>query len=53
MNTDDKITVNDIRNIIVMIKSDLYCEEWNDTIEEKIDLLDEIDDLLCAYLDIE
>ena len=46
---DDIIRIEDMRNIIVLIKSDLYCEEWDDVIEQKIDLLDEVDDLLASY----
>jgi len=50
---DDKIKVQDIYNMIVVIKSDLYCQDWDDIIEQKIDILDEVEDLLSSYLDIE
>lgn len=52
MKKDDTIRVEDMRNLIVIIKSDLYCQDWDD-IEQKVDILDEVDDLLASYLDIE
>lgn len=52
MKKDDTIRIEDMRNWIVLIKSDLYCEEWDDVIEQKIDLLNEVDDMLSSYLDI-
>lgn len=53
MKKDDTIRVEDMRNLIVIIKSDLYCQDWDDVIEQKVDILDEVDDLLSFYLDIE
>ena len=53
MKKDDTIRVEDMKNLIVFIKSDLYCQDWDDVIEQKIDILDEVDDLLASYLDIE
>lgn len=50
---NDKIKIKDIYNLIVVIKSDLYCQDWDDVIEQKIDTLDEVEDLLASYLDIE
>lgn len=50
---DDKIKIKDVYNRIVVIKSDLYCQDWDDVIEQKINILDEVDDLLASYLDIE
>lgn len=53
MKKDDTIRVEDMKNLIVLIKSDLYCQDWDDVIEQKVDILDEVDDLLASYLDIE
>ena len=53
MKKDDTIRIEDMKNLIVLIKSDLYCQDWNDVIEQKVDILDEVDDLLASYLDIE
>lgn len=50
---DDKTKINDIYNLIVIIKSDLYCQDWDDVIEQKVDILDEVEDLLSSYLDVE
>ena len=53
MKKDDTIIVEDMKNLIMLIKSDLYCQDWNDVIEQKVDILNEVDDLLASYLDIE
>lgn len=53
MKKDDTIRVEDMKNLIMLIKSDLYCQDWDDIIEQKIDTLDEVEDLLASYLDIE
>lgn len=53
MKKDSSMMIEDVRNMIVLIKSDLYCEEWSDIIEEKVDILNEIDDLLASYEDID
>ena len=53
MKKDDTIRVEDMKNLIMLIKSDLYCQDWNDVIEQKVDILNEVDDLLASYLDIE
>ena len=50
---NNDMRIEDMRNWIVLIKSDLYCEEWDDIIEQKVDILDEIDDLLDSYQNIE
>ena len=50
---DEKMRIEEIRALIFLIKSDLYCEEWDDIIDEKTDILNDIDDLLIAYQDIE
>lgn len=50
---DDKTKINDIYNLIVIIKSDLYCQDWDEVIEQKVDILDEVEDLLSSYLDVE
>lgn len=53
MKKDDTIRVEDMKNLIMLIKSDLYCQDWNDVIEQKVDILNEVEDLLASYLDIE
>lgn len=53
MKKDDTIRVEDMKNLIMLIKSDLYCQNWNDVIEQKVDILNEVEDLLASYLDIE
>ena len=53
MKKDETIRVEDMKNLIMLIKSDLYCQDWNDIIEQKVDILNEVDDLLASYLDIE
>lgn len=53
MKKDDVIRIEDMKNLINIIKSDLYCQDWDDVVEEKIDILDEVDDLLSSYLDVE
>ena len=53
MKKDDTIRVEDMKNLIMLIKSDLYCQDWNDIIEQKVDILNEVEDLLASYLDIE
>ena len=53
MKKDDTIRVEDMKNLIMLIKSDLYCQDWNDVIEQKVDILNEVEDLLASYLAIE
>jgi len=53
MITDDKITIQDIREKIWSLKMDVVQGDYDeDEQESRIDILDELDDLCSAYLDL-
>lgn len=53
MNTDDKIKIQEIREMIWNLKMDVVQGNYDeDEQETRTDILDELDDLCSEYLDL-
>lgn len=49
METNEMNRIEQIKNLIVLIKSDLYSVDWNNIIEDKVNLLNDVYDMLTEY----